>query len=288
MAVSYAYRQSVKRRKRRSRRLEVACFFVLMAMGLAEAGVPLMWRTLGMLMMPYCLVLTRVFLLWPGQRITTVTSLDDRAMAEYGVEFEQTTPAQQKDLLARYRVGTFLLGYYPDEYEEAQERESYLRAYGVLRVLLPEIAVVYWMGWCLLPEGSVRVAWTDGPVVLTWVCLLVVAMPQLLRMWTEPDDPGAAEPSLVVGAQRRLEHGAAQLVLAEDMGDVSPAQATERGRDQPGAMVEGESGDVGQDGAGLAPRQEQEPAFTALACGGPFSLDIVHPHHRLLARLESP
>jgi hypothetical protein len=202
MAVTFGYRQAIRNRKRSWRRFEVCLFFLMMATGLAEAGIPLTWRSLGMLMMPYSLILTRVFGLWKQQQVVKVGSLDDRAMVEYGVEFEQTTPTQQKDLLARYRVGTFLLGDCPDEYEEAQERESYLRAYGVLRVLLPGIAVVYWMGWRLLPEGSVRAAWTDGPVVLTWVSLLVLAMPQLLRMWTEPDDPGAAEPRLVAAVKK--------------------------------------------------------------------------------------
>jgi hypothetical protein len=46
-----------------------------------------------------------------------------------------------------------------------------------------------------LPEGGIRHAWTNGPVVLTWVMLFVLALPQILRMWTVPDDPG--EPKLV-------------------------------------------------------------------------------------------
>ena len=124
-----------------------------------------------------------------------VSSLDDRAVAEYGVEFEKLGEAQQKELLRRYRVGTYLLGYYPDELEEAQERESFQRAYGVLRWLLPVLAVIYWAGWRVLPEGRVRAGWTDGPVVLMWVLLLVLALPQLIRMWTEPDEVG--EPKVV-------------------------------------------------------------------------------------------
>jgi hypothetical protein len=204
MAVSFAYRQSVKKRRRRSRRTEVVLFFVLMAMGLSEAGSPLVWRNFGVLMMPYILVIGCVFRDWKWQRTITVTSLDDRAMHEYGVEFEQTTPAQQKDLLNRYRVGTFLLGYFPDEYEEAQERESHLRAYEVLRFLLPAIAVLYWLGWRLLPVGGVRAAWTNGPVVLTWLILFVLALPQMLRMWTEPDDPNPAEPKLVEAVQKEV------------------------------------------------------------------------------------
>ena len=113
-------------------------------------------------------------------------------MVEYGVEFDRLGEAEQKDLLKRYRVGTYLLNYFPDEREEELERESKERAYGVLGWLLPVLAVIYWAGWRLLPEGRVRAGWTDGPVVLAWVLLLVLAMPQIVRLWTEPDEVGEA------------------------------------------------------------------------------------------------
>lgn len=65
-----------------------------------------------------------------------------------------------------------------------------MRAYGVMRWLLPVLAVGYWAGWRLLPVGRMRERWTDGPVVMVWVLLLVLAMPQIVRMWTEPDAVG--------------------------------------------------------------------------------------------------
>src|SRR5271170_3854252 len=190
MALSSEFRRSMKNRRQRSRRIEVGLFFMLMAIGLSEGGKSLTFGSLGFRAIPYILVLGRVFRQWRWQRMVQVSSLDDRAVAEYGVEFEKLGEAQQKELLRRYRVGTYLLGYYPDELEEAQERESFQRAYGVLRWLLPVLAVIYWAGWRLLPEGRVRAGWTDGPVVLFWVSLLVLAMPQMIRMWTEPDEVG--------------------------------------------------------------------------------------------------
>jgi hypothetical protein len=203
MAVSSAYRRSAKNRTRRSGRAEVVLFFFFMAMALADAGEPWRWSSLGARIFPYAMVVGRVFRMWQWQRIITVTSLDDRAMVDYGIGFERTTAAQQKDLLARYRVGTYLLGYFPDELEEARERDSYQRAYAVLRVLLPAIAVVYWVGWKLLPPCYLRDAWTDGPVVMAWLLLLVVALPQIIRMWTEPDDP--VDANLYVAAEKKLD-----------------------------------------------------------------------------------
>jgi hypothetical protein len=64
-----------------------------------------------------------------------------------------------------------------------------------MEVLLPTLAVVYWLGWDLLPVGRFRAGWTDSPVVLTWVLLLVLALPQMIRLWTEPDEVG--EPRVV-------------------------------------------------------------------------------------------
>jgi hypothetical protein len=190
MAVSSEFRRSIKNRTRRSRRLEVVLFFFLMATGLSEGCRPWTFKNLGIHAMPYFLVIVRIFSVWRWNRVVRVSSLDDRAMLEYGMEFEKLGDVQQKEILDRYRVGTYLLEYFPDEFEAAQERESHMRSYDVLRWLLPVLAVVYWVGWRLLPEGVVRAAWTDGPVVLTWVLLLVLALPQLIRMWTEPDEVG--------------------------------------------------------------------------------------------------
>ena len=195
MAVSYAYKQSIKNRKQRARRWEVCCFFLAMATALLWAGEPFSWRGLIFQFVLYLSPLINVFRDWQWRRLVKVTSLDDRAMNEYGVVFEQASEAQQKSLLSRYRVGTYVYGYCPDEYEETQERESHQRAYAVLRVLLPSVVAIYWLGWKLLPDGYARAAWTNGPVVLYWLSLLVIALPQIIRLWTEPDDPG--EPKLV-------------------------------------------------------------------------------------------
>jgi hypothetical protein len=196
MALSYIVRQALKQRKRSSRRIEVVMFFFFMALGLMEGGAPLNWHTVGVRSIPYIWAVGQVFANWRRQRMLPVTSLDDRAMVEYGVEFEQLEDAQQEDLLKRYRVGTYIVNYFPDEREGAQEQEMHLRAYGVLRWLLPVLVAVYWVGWRLIPEGGVRAAWVDGPVVMTWVLLLVLGLPQILRMWTEPDEV-VGEPRVV-------------------------------------------------------------------------------------------
>ena len=197
MAVSYAFRQAMKNRTRRSRRIEVAFFFVVMAMGLSYAGHPFRWGDLGVWAIPLIAAGGRIFRGWHWQQTIPVSSLDDRAMLEYGVEFERLGEVEQREILPRYRVGTYLMNYFPDEREGEQEREAHVQAYDVLRWLLPVIAVVYWVGWRLMPEGRVRAGWTDGPVVLVWVLLLVLGLPQMIWMWTMPDEVG--EPKVVAG-----------------------------------------------------------------------------------------
>jgi hypothetical protein len=195
MAVSRGLKRAMKNRTRRSRRIEVVFFFFVMAWGLSYAGRPFRWAELGARGIPLVYALGRIFRMWRWQQALPVSSLDDRAVLEYGVEFERLNETQQREILRRYRVGTYLLNYFPDELESAREAESHLQAYEVMKVLLPSIAVVYWLGWDLLPAGWFRAGWTDGPVVLTWVLLLVLALPQLIRMWTEPDEVG--EPMVV-------------------------------------------------------------------------------------------
>ena len=194
MAVSLAFKRAMKNRTRRSRRWEVVLFFVIMALGLCGAGASL-WIFVAVARIYSWQVMN-----WDWQRRTIpVSSLDDRAMLEHGVVFDKLNEAQQKDLLGRYRVGTYLMNFYPDEREKELRAEAHQRAYGLMEALLPVLAVVYWVGWRLLPEGRLRAGWTDGPVVLAWVLLLVLALPQMILMWTEPDEAG--EPK-VVGMER--------------------------------------------------------------------------------------
>jgi hypothetical protein len=194
MALSYSVQQALRRRTRRARHRrwqEGGLFILWMVWGLADSGRPLSWYT-GL---PYTNAAIQLFVEWRRRQSAPVSSLDDHAMEEHGVEFEQLGEAEQKDILRRYPVGMYLPNHRPDEREKELEREAKERAYGVLGWILPVLMVIYWVGWRLLPDGRVRAGWTDGPVVLTWVLMLVLAMPQIVRMWTEPDEVG--EPKIV-------------------------------------------------------------------------------------------
>jgi hypothetical protein len=187
MALSLASRRMEKNRTQRSRRIEVLSFFVMMAIGLAYAGRPFRWGYFVSVV--YAIV--RIYQFWRLQ-ILPVSTAHDRAMREYGVEFERLNLSQKQGLERRARVRSYLPNSLPDEMQAARESEASVRAYGVLKILLSLLAVIYWAGWRLLPEGRVRVGWTDAPMVMIWVLLLVLALPQMIRMWREPDDVGEA------------------------------------------------------------------------------------------------
>ncbi len=190
MALSYGFKQALKNRTRRSRRLRVLLFFVIVGMGLSGAGQPWNWRPFPIQGLFYLFAFGAVYRDWKWNQYLPISSLDDRAMLEYGMEFEQLGQEEQKSILRHYRVGTYLLDYFPDERQREVERDAHVRANGIIRILLPGISLLYLAGWKLLPEGILRAGWTDAPVVFAWIGLLVVALPQIIQMWAEPNEIG--------------------------------------------------------------------------------------------------
>jgi hypothetical protein len=190
MALSYGFKQALKNRTRRSRRIRVLTFLVTVGAGLSYAGRPWSWGQLPIQALLYLSAFTAVYRDWKWSQHLPVSSLDDRAMLEYGMEFEQLGKKEQKTILRHYRVGTYFLDYFPDERQREVERDAHVRAYEILRLLFPGLLLVYLAGWKLLPEGRLRAGWTDGPVVFVWVGLLVLALPQIFQLWDEPDEIG--------------------------------------------------------------------------------------------------
>lgn len=195
MALSYEFKQALKFRRRRSRRLQVLFFFAMVALGLSYAGQPWSWREVPAEIYPYLIAFSLVYRFWAWSQYLKISSLDDRAMLEYGKEFEQLTKNEQEAISRRYRVGTYILDYFPDERQKEVKRDAHVRAYEILRLLFPAIVLVYWLGWRFLPAGRFRAGWTDCPVVMVWTGLVTVALPQMVQMWTEPDEIG--EPNVV-------------------------------------------------------------------------------------------
>jgi hypothetical protein len=117
-------------------------------------------------------------------------SLEDRAVMEYGAEFDALKEKQRGEIFQR-AVRDGLFGRVKVDEHEAEQR---LRAQGAAyRLLGPALGVFvtgYW-GVCLFgPFAATRSALAVTAVVVTWLSALVLAAPTLIRMWTQPDEPG--------------------------------------------------------------------------------------------------
>ncbi|MGB6386157.1 MAG: hypothetical protein WBD25_08060 [Terriglobales bacterium] len=117
-------------------------------------------------------------------------SLEDRAVIEYGAEFDALKEKQRGEIFQR-AVRDGLFGRVKVDEHEAERR---LRAQGAAYRLLGPALIVFVTGYwavCLLgPFEATRSALAVTAVVVTWLVALVLAAPTMIRMWTQPDEPG--------------------------------------------------------------------------------------------------
>jgi hypothetical protein len=187
-------RGALKRRTRRYRRREVVTLCLLMLLGLISSlgADHHSFRSFA-----YTVSLALIAV-GPGRGLRperlVVKSLDDRAQVRHGVNFDQLSDAEQKEILRSYRVW----GYIVDTELNPDERQMALRlhandvAFRFLRKALPCFAAAYWMVYFWVPAGELRDALTDSPVLIMWLVVFVVILPTIIVRWTEPDEIGEA------------------------------------------------------------------------------------------------
>jgi hypothetical protein len=125
-------------------------------------------------------------------------SLQDRALIEYGTEFEALQQSQRIDLSEKYlRENIWPRGEVShDELETNLRLRSESTAYRLLRPGLILVVAAYWTV-CLagpFPDPT-RDTLIRTAIAFSFLSLAVLALPVFVRMWTQPDDP--AEPKLV-------------------------------------------------------------------------------------------
>jgi hypothetical protein len=120
-------------------------------------------------------------------------SLEDRAVMEYGAEFDALKEKQRGEVFQR-AVRDGLFGRVKVDEHEAEQR---LRAQGAAYRLLGPALMVFVTGYwavCLLgPFEATRSALAVTAVVVTWLAALVLAAPTMIRMWTQPDETDETE-----------------------------------------------------------------------------------------------
>ena len=193
-------RRALKWRTRRYRRRQVFWFYLVMLLGVLATlgGDHHRRRELELaLFYPAACALTALkdWSRWSYQRWRCVSSLDDRAQVAHGLNFEQLSAAEQKEILRRYQVGGRLLDETPDERQEAARLQANDAAFRFLRKTLLWFAAAYWAVWLWMPAGGWRDRLTDSPVIISWLVVFVISLPQIIEMWSEPDEP-ASEPRL--------------------------------------------------------------------------------------------
>jgi hypothetical protein len=140
---------------------------------------------------------------WRSERLQTTENPDEMAQALYGVNFAELGKLQQGEVQTTLMEGNFSAERAADERENDQKLRANSTAFRIVQWGLSGFASVYWGAWVFLPD------WLGGRIDLQrvlnpgwwilWVTALVITLPQMVRLWTEPDVAG--EP-MVVGMER--------------------------------------------------------------------------------------
>jgi len=117
-------------------------------------------------------------------------SLEDRAMIEYGAEFDALKEKQRGEVFQR-AVRDGLFGRVKvDEHEAERRLQAQGAAYRLLGPALAVFVMGYWAVCLFGPFEATRSALAVTAVVVTWLAALVLAAPTMIRMCTQPDEPG--------------------------------------------------------------------------------------------------
>jgi hypothetical protein len=192
---SWALRQALKARTRRSRRRQVVCFYLfalfslLISLGSDHHGF-------RRFIFAVCLVSIAVSSMsqWSRSQRRIVTSLDDRAQVAHGMNFDRLTASEQEEILRKYKMGRYILDWTTDERQETWRLRANEMAFRILRMALLWFVAVYWAVYLWMPSGKWKDAVMDSPVVISWLVVFVVSLPQVIVMWTEPDEAGEPRP----------------------------------------------------------------------------------------------
>jgi len=180
-------------RRRRSRRLLVVLwvgmlgYWFWMAMHAAEP-----WRRGdgdGVAAFAFTLMAMGpgAWVLYITRRKMAETSLEDRAIAEHGVEFEQLSEPERGLLYQRLLRERVIGRAARDEREMALQQKAAWMAFRILRPALVLLVLGYW-GVCFSrPCGSARSELMVSAVVISWLVMGVLALPYMVMMWIEPD-----------------------------------------------------------------------------------------------------
>jgi hypothetical protein len=159
-------------------------------------------RMYGFVASIYCLLAlgTGISLLRLIRRSSSIATADDRAGWSYGASFEELSAMERDRVRYQMRQELRADGKASDEREAAMQRDAEGRAFRLLRRGLPGLVTVYWIVSLCLPNRPVRMGLVFSAVAVSGLTMVVLALPELIRMWRVPEDAG--EPRLVMGTPK--------------------------------------------------------------------------------------
>jgi hypothetical protein len=122
------------------------------------------------------------------RRNASAMSWDQRAQMEFGRGYSELSRMHQFDVRVRVAREMRQGGRPADERDVAMQREASHRAAQILKIAVPACVLVYWIVCLFLPVGPVRVGLLISAVVMSGVAIPVMILPDLIRLWTEPDE----------------------------------------------------------------------------------------------------
>jgi len=184
----------MKSQERLWRRCTVGVFYVLLVgVFISCAGLDHRWHQDHFL---FILGFVCLLVYWPSVRgMRSLKSLEERSIAMYGVSFYRLTTEQTHAVDRTREPGSKKAYDQEDEFAFVARRGSVEKAFAFLRPALLIFAAAYWVIYLWLPDGLVRRGLMDSPMVVTWLIAFVLTLPQVILLWTEPDEVG--EPKVV-------------------------------------------------------------------------------------------
>jgi hypothetical protein len=143
-----------------------------------------------------------ILLLWTNLTYMLAgSSTDDLAMLDYGMPYDKLTMSQRREMMVRSRARMFECCFRADERQSLQLERAERIAYRLLRRTAIAIVILSWAAYLIAPKRAFGwvLQWgrlmMNSPLMLTWLLMVLIALPMLIRIWTEPDEVG--EPRVV-------------------------------------------------------------------------------------------
>jgi hypothetical protein len=116
------------------------------------------------------------------------TGLDERALLDFGKPYVDLSPMHQFDVRVRVRREQRRGGPPADERDALMQHEAEQRAYRLLRYALPCLSLGNWLACLIFAHGPMRAGFVISAMVFSIVVAVVLMLPELIRLWTEPDE----------------------------------------------------------------------------------------------------